>query len=68
MIKTGFSLLEILHRENPVFFTGMGLQCGMWYSKALRYGALRYTTSRSEDLIEFLRSRPHGMCYSKASR
>ena len=26
-MKTGFSLLEILHRENPVFITGMGLQC-----------------------------------------
>jgi hypothetical protein len=25
-MKTGFSLLEILHRENPVFITGMGLQ------------------------------------------
>ena len=27
-MKTGFSLLEILHGENPVFITGMGLQCG----------------------------------------
>ena len=27
VMKTGFSLLEILHRENPVFITGMGLQC-----------------------------------------
>ena len=26
-MKTSFSLLEILHRENPVFITGMGLQC-----------------------------------------
>ena len=26
-MKTGFSLLEILHREIPVFITGMGLQC-----------------------------------------
>ena len=26
LMKTGFSLLEILHRENPVFITGMGLQ------------------------------------------
>ena len=26
-MKTGFSLLEILHRENPVFITEMGLQC-----------------------------------------
>ena len=26
-MKTGFSLLEILHRENPVFITGLGLQC-----------------------------------------
>ena len=25
-MKTGFSLLEILHRENPVLITGMGLQ------------------------------------------
>ena len=25
-MKTGFSLLEILHREKPVFITGMGLQ------------------------------------------
>ena len=25
-MKTGFSLLEILHRENLVFITGMGLQ------------------------------------------
>ena len=28
-MKTGFSQLEILHRENPVFITGMGLQCGL---------------------------------------
>ena len=27
VMKTGFSLMEILHRENPVFITGMGLQC-----------------------------------------
>ena len=27
VMKTGNSLLEILHRENPVFITGMGLQC-----------------------------------------
>ena len=27
-MKTGFSLWEILHRENPVFITGMGLQWG----------------------------------------
>ena len=27
VMKTGFSLLEILHRENPVLITGMGLQC-----------------------------------------
>ena len=26
LMKTGFSLLEILHRETPVFITGMGLQ------------------------------------------
>ena len=26
VMKTGFSLLEILHRENPVLITGMGLQ------------------------------------------
>ena len=26
-MKTGFSLLENLHRENPVLITGMGLQC-----------------------------------------
>ena len=26
-MKTGFSLWEKLHRENPVFITGMGLQC-----------------------------------------
>ena len=25
--KNMFSLLEILHRGNPVFVTGMGLQC-----------------------------------------
>ena len=29
MARTGFSLWEILHRENPVFITGMGLQCKM---------------------------------------
>ena len=29
-MKTGFSLLEILHRENPVFITGMGLQCWLF--------------------------------------
>ena len=27
LMKEGFSMLEILHRENPVFITGMGLQC-----------------------------------------
>ena len=26
-MKIGFSLWEKLHRENPVFITGMGLQC-----------------------------------------
>ena len=26
-MKTGFSLLEILHRENPVLIARMGLQC-----------------------------------------
>jgi hypothetical protein len=31
VMKTGFSLLEILHRENPVFITGMGLQCRPTY-------------------------------------
>ena len=25
-MKTGFSLLEMLHRENPVLIAGMGLQ------------------------------------------
>ena len=30
-MKTGFSLLEILHRENPVFITGMGLQCVKYF-------------------------------------
>ena len=28
-MKTGFSLGEKLHRENPVFITGMGLQCDL---------------------------------------
>ena len=32
-MKTGFSLLEILHRETPVFITGMGLQCSPTYQK-----------------------------------
>ena len=27
VIKTGFSLWEFPHRENPVFITGIGLQC-----------------------------------------
>ena len=27
VMKTGFSLLGKVHRENPVFITGMGLQC-----------------------------------------
>ena len=31
-MKTGFSLLEILHRENPVFITGMGLQCIIYHA------------------------------------
>ena len=30
-MKTGFSLLEILHRENTVFITGMGLQCSLTF-------------------------------------
>jgi hypothetical protein len=25
VMKTGFSLMEIIHRENPVLITGMGL-------------------------------------------
>ena len=34
-MKTGFSLLVILHRENPVFITGMGLQyCGIKRDRA----------------------------------
>ena len=31
-MKTGFSLMEILHRENPVLITGMGLQCSIFLS------------------------------------
>ena len=31
-MKKGFSLWEILHRENPVFITGMGLQCMQYVS------------------------------------
>ena len=27
VMKTGFSLWEKLHREDPVLITGMGLQC-----------------------------------------
>jgi len=27
VMKKSFSLREKLHRENPVFITGMGLQC-----------------------------------------
>ena len=27
LMETGFSLWEKVHRENPVFITGMGLQC-----------------------------------------
>ena len=27
VMKTGFPLLGKVHRENPVFITGMGLQC-----------------------------------------
>ena len=29
MIETGFSLLGKVHREFPVFITGMGLQCSI---------------------------------------
>ena len=29
VMKTGFSLLGKVHREIPVFITGMGLQCGL---------------------------------------
>ena len=38
-MKTGFSLLEILHRENPVFITGMGLQCAL----SVKYGQEFYS-------------------------
>ena len=31
VMKTGFSLWEKLHRENPIFITGMGLQCTYQY-------------------------------------
>ena len=34
--RTGFSLLEIQHRENPVFITGMGLQCS-FYNRFWKY-------------------------------
>ena len=34
VMKTGFSLWEKVHRENPVFITGMGLQCIEQKSKA----------------------------------
>ena len=30
VIETGFSLLGKVHREFPVFITGMGLQCIEW--------------------------------------
>ena len=33
VMKTGFFLWEKLHRENPVFITGMGLQCDTIFSK-----------------------------------
>ena len=35
VMKTSFSLLEILPRENLVFITGMGLQCSVYTSKHL---------------------------------
>ena len=31
VIETGFSLLGKVHREFPVFITGMGLQCRLIY-------------------------------------
>ena len=31
MIETGFSLLGKVHREFPVFITGMGLQCSLQF-------------------------------------
>ena len=34
VMKTGFSLLEILHRENSVLITGMGLQCSLQKSSS----------------------------------
>ena len=33
VMKTGFSLLGKVHRENPVFITGMGLQCSHFQYK-----------------------------------
>ena len=30
VMKTGFSLVGKVHREHPVFITGMGLQCSPW--------------------------------------
>ena len=35
-MKTGFSLLGKVHREIPVFITGMGLQCGLFISKEVK--------------------------------
>ena len=37
MMKTSFSLLGKVHRENPVFITGMGLQCGLLTPQDLEF-------------------------------
>jgi hypothetical protein len=47
VMKTGFSLGEKLHWENPVFITGMGLQC----IKKLRDSRMCFANA-------FLRSKP----------
>ena len=49
-MTTGFSLLEILHRENPVFITGMGLQCALsilLYQRIFRYSYIVLHKSKS---------------------
>ena len=54
-MKTGFSLLEILHRENPVFITGMGLQC-IEFGVCQNYGLSEGVMLIGSDFVSMLGS------------
>ena len=51
VMKTGSSLREKLHREKPVFITGMGLQCGKIHACQIQLGSLGIFTGPTEKIL-----------------